>query len=468
MAHTRFVIIFARNMHIRKMKRIPAALVLAAILCTGVSCIREDEIATSPEAAIASFTIGYYDVLVNDIDYLGNDTVIATRESGTMYPMTVDQLNNRIYNIDSLAYGSVLDAVTCNIVSKGSVVYEYIDDPGIGYLYSSSEEIDFTRPLTFTVVSTDGSYIRKYDFKLNVHQVFPDSLRWSTATAPQLSSPLLSIMSDTLFLLGLDGSSILSVAKCALNKGIWSEALPVSGLSGNPQAMVTIDGKLYAHCGQTISSSTDGLSWTMEKEGVKAIYAPTHELDSSSDRIWMLDTDSILSCSADMNVWSDSQKLPALFPDTAATAVYTTLKTNSDISRALIAGLVTADEDTLSVFWNRLSTDTAWTRLNVPEKGLYNLPVMDNLKIIEYDGSLFALGAGLQGFYQSNDNGITWYFCNRFSYSWSTYNRFMQLPDGLKGSNQPFACVTDNYGGIWIVTSDGKSWYGSITRICTL
>lgn len=462
MGRTLFVIIFARYM-IYKMKVTPAILVLAAALCFNTSCIKEKEVETSPQAAIGAFTIGYFDVPSNEINYLGHDTTIMTRHYGGMYPMTIDGLENRIYNTDSLPYASDLTSVTCNITAKGTVVYEYLDDPGTGYVYGSKDPIDFSRPLSFKVVSSDGSYIRTYDFKLNVHQIFPDSLRWKKSEAPQLSSPQLSIMADTLYLLGLDASSNPSVAACPLSTGIWSDAVPATGLAGQPKAMMTFNGMLYANCGQTLYCSPDGLAWTVIVNGVKAIYAPTREITDTTTRIWMLDESGQLCYSTDMQSWTPGQNIPASFPDSAATAVYSTLKTNPGIQRAVIAGA--AQKDGHLQLWNCLSTDTVWTEISVPAKGSYNLPVMDNIRIIEYDGSLFALGSGLSGFYQSNDNGITWYFCQRISWSWSTFNRFMQLPSELAGYDEPFACVTDGNGGIRIVTSDGQSWYGSIVRL---
>lgn len=462
MGRTLFVIIFARYTT-SKMKVSPVIPVLAAALAFSVSCIREEEPEKSPQAAIGAFTLGYYDVCINEIDYLGRDTVIKVREHGGMYPMTIDQLAGRIYNTDSLAFRSDLTAVTCNIMAKGTVVYEYLDNPGTGYLYSSNEPIDFSRPLSFTVVSSDGSYIRTYDFKLNVHQVFPDSLRWRKSEVPALSSPQLSILGDTLYLLGLDGSNCLSVASCPLSAGNWTGAVPATGLTGQPKSMMTAGGRLYVNCGQTLYSSTDGLAWTAIRDGVKALYAPTGEITDTTASIWMLDTAGKLCHSTDMQTWTESQNLPALFPDTSATAVYSTLKTNPGIRRALVAG--PSQKDGHLQLWNRLSTDTVWTEIAVPANGTSNLPVMDNVRILEYDNRLFALGSGLNGFYQSNDNGITWFFCRRISWNWSTYNRFMQLPDELAGYAGEFACVTDGNGGIRLVTSDGRYWYGSILRL---
>lgn len=445
------------------MKLTPAVPVLAAALCFSISCEDEKPAETTPQAAIGSFTLGYYDVLTSEINYLGNDTVIRVREYGGKYPLTIDQLNNRIYNTDSLAYGSDVSSVTCSILSKGTVVYEYLDDPGTGYVYSSSEPVDFSRPLSFTVISGDLSYIRKYEFKLNVHQIFPDSLLWEMTSAPALSSPQLSVMDNTLYLLGLDGTGTPSVSVCPLQTGIWTDAVPASGLTGQPESMMALDGTLYANCGHRLCSSTDGLAWTTVRDGVKALYAPTRNVSGTSAHIWMLDTDGRLCHSADMRTWTVFQNLPPLFPDSSATAHYSTLKTNSDIRRTVLAGSASKDGHTL--LWNILSTDTAWTEISAPAHGEHNLPVMDNIRILDYDGSMFALGSGLEGFYQSKDNGITWYYCSRVSYSWSPYNRFMQLPQELHGYDGQFACVTDNNGGICIVTSQGQSWYGAITRL---
>ena len=80
------------------MKRffLPSALILLSMT---YSCMDDPEVQTDPQAAITGFTLGYYDVRFHDINYLGHDTTICKREAGHMYPMTIDQFSNRIYNI---------------------------------------------------------------------------------------------------------------------------------------------------------------------------------------------------------------------------------------------------------------------------------------------------------------------------------------------------------------------------------
>ena len=79
--------------------------------------------------------------------------------------------------------------------------------------------------------------------------------------------------------------------------------------------------------------------------------------------------------------------------------------------------------------------------------------------------ALFSLGQGLDGFRQSNDNGITWYMCNSYVEDYSSWNRYMQLPAALKGYASGFTAVADVNGYIWIMTDDGHVWRGAITRL---
>jgi hypothetical protein len=87
------------------------------------------------------------------------------------------------------------------------------------------------------------------------------------------------------------------------------------------------------------------------------------------------------------------------------------------------------------------------------------------LSVIRYDGALFGLVQGLDGFRQSNDNGITWYFCDSYVEDYSSWNRYMQLPLDLQGYDRGYTVATDSKGFIWIMTDDGRVWRGAINRL---
>ena len=81
---------------------------MLAALLSCVSCLKDDNSYKTPQAAITSFTIGYHNVRFHERNIQGHDTLVYIRESGALYPMTIDQVNNRIFNIDSMA-GSFLE-----------------------------------------------------------------------------------------------------------------------------------------------------------------------------------------------------------------------------------------------------------------------------------------------------------------------------------------------------------------------
>ena len=103
--------------------------------------------------------------------------------------------------------------------------------------------------------------------------------------------------------------------------------------------------------------------------------------------------------------------------------------------------------------------------MDIPADERLRLPASAYLTLLRYDDALFSLGQGLDGFRQSNDNGITWYMCNEYVEDYSSWNRYMQLPKSLKGYSSGFSAATDSKGYIWIMTDDGRVWRGAITRL---
>ena len=111
-------------------------LFLLALLSCCVSCMKDNKVSTTPQASITSFTIGAFDVKIPSITSDGRDTVIYARDNGTLYPMTVDQVHNRIFNADSIGYGSILTKVTSSVTGVGTITYKYADTPNEVYLWS--------------------------------------------------------------------------------------------------------------------------------------------------------------------------------------------------------------------------------------------------------------------------------------------------------------------------------------------
>lgn len=440
---------------------------LPAVLALTVSCFEDTKVETSPYAAITSFRLGYFNVVKNDVSYQRRDTLIEVRQSGTMYPMTIDQTANRIYNRDSLAHGSILNSVTCTVGAYGNVYYMYDDvKDSLIMKWSSDVTIDFTRPLKFYAVSTDESFFREYAFSLNVHKVDPDSMSWHGSSNPGVAGfnqKAAVCRDDVIFDFCTGSGNKPLVTWRDVRGGVWSAPVALEGL-GSDEWSGTVSlfrGMFYTVCGKTLFSSADGVTWTSAGAALSILFPAMTE----TGEMWAVDTEGMLVSSTDMSSWRKEQEVPSGFPDRSAFLFCDTLATNADILRYVLAGQVPEGDSLHSSVWTRLSGDRSWTRQTDALNGALELPVLDNLSIISYDGSLFAFGTPLEEFWQSMDHGLTWRKCDRYADYYTTYNNFMQFPGDLKGVNASVACTTDSYGGIWIVTGDGQVWRGAINRL---
>lgn len=439
-------------------------ILLLAALLSCISCLKNDNSYKTPQAAITSFTIGYYNVKFHDMNIHGRDTLVNLREGGVMYPMTIDQVNNRIYNADSMAYGSDLSKVTTTVYGTGTVGYKYLDEPDVLYLWSSGDSIDFTRQLQFVVVSTDETYTRTYDVDVNIRKVFPDSLLWlgpDTLGFPVLSGVVSAVRNDSIFCFGTDTAGLPSVSFRSIGGGNWNGVNHLSGLTedGWSHRLTACNGMFYTVSSGTLYGSSDGINWNSVKSGIRSLIVSGDD----NGELWAISQDSNIVRTTDLEEWVTVQSLPQDFPDSAAVIYTYPLATNASLSRSVLAGL--ADDTLYASVWTILTGDTIWTKVDAPANKALRLPATGCLSVIRYDGALFSLGQGLDGFRQSNDNGITWYICDSYVEDYSSWNRYMQLPLELKGCGSGFTVATDSKGYIWIMTDDGRVWHGAITRL---
>ena len=439
-------------------------ILLLAALLSCVSCLKEDNSYKTPQAVITSFNLGYYNVRFQERNIQGHDTLVYLREGGAMFPMTVDQVNNRIFNVDSLSYGSDVSKVTTTVYGSGTIGYRYMDDPMNKYYWSTVDSIDFTREVQFMVMSSDESFTRIYDVKLNVRKVFPDSLLWSapdTTGFPVLSGISSAVRNDSLFCFGTDTLGNPSVSYRSVSAGTWNGANAMTGITdaGWSHRVTVFNGQFCTVSGGSVLVSADAVNWTSVKSGVKSLITAIQDYGT----LWAVSQDGNLLKTTDMADWTTVQTVPAGFPDSAAVMYSYPLATNASLTRNVVAGM-SADTLNASV-WTILSGDTVWTQMDIPADERLRLPASAYLTLLRYDDALFSLGQGLDGFRQSNDNGITWYMCNEYVEDYSSWNRYMQLPKSLKGYSSGFSAATDSKGYIWIMTDDGRVWRGAITRL---
>lgn len=171
------------------MKRIwmPLTLLLAAgILCSSCLGNEDEEYTYYDDTAITGFSLGtlkcYRHLLTKD----GRDSIVTTNVTGSNYKFYIDQEQRKIFNPDSLPYGTDVAKVLCSITTKnaGTLVIKHPQNDSIMY-YTSSDSIDFSVPRTFYVTSQSGRYFRPYEVHVNAHQEIADDMVWKQFTAEE-------------------------------------------------------------------------------------------------------------------------------------------------------------------------------------------------------------------------------------------------------------------------------------------
>ena len=95
---------------------------LLSVMLVCVSCLGDNETQTTyPEdAAITSFTLGTLKQYVTTKAKNGSDSTYTKSITGSNYKVYIDQINRKIYNPDSLPFGTDVKHVLCTVASKNS------------------------------------------------------------------------------------------------------------------------------------------------------------------------------------------------------------------------------------------------------------------------------------------------------------------------------------------------------------
>ena len=255
-------------------------LVLVAATTLLTSCLNSTDRVLEPFAAITNFSVGNFKVWyehsapsIVTAPIIKSDvfaSLISKLESGNMYPMTIDQHNCKIYNVDSISYGAKLDRVLINVEHTG---YLYIrksraDGTTIDSIWSSSDSVDLSKPLTFIAVSEDLKERREYEVKLNVHKIHPDSVTWSKADSvgyKALKEQASVIKNDSIFLFGKDESSIpVFIARSIEKNTEWAAPVQITGIDSEKwnNNIIQYNSGFYMLQDDVLYTSVNGKDWT--------------------------------------------------------------------------------------------------------------------------------------------------------------------------------------------------------------
>lgn len=393
----------------------------------------------------------------------GEDSTYTTVMSGTSVKFTIDQVNQKVYNTDSIAYGTDITRVLVNVTSDGYVSYMKED----GNMSSIEDSIDFTHPVTFRVVSYDELYTRDYEVRLNRHQVHPDSTQWKQVNANFAANLFATqkafIKGNQLYVLGNGIDGICYTTSTILpDASVWSNPVPCTGITGvaDCTTAILVGDIWYLVSEGVLYSSVDAVSWVPSAVGNPQPQILLASEIGQGTTLWGADKSYFVS-SDDMETWTaNGQQFDKEIKSHVATFT-TPLRSNANINRTLFIALPIEANDTCAQVWSKLSTETKWVEIAPKGTNIYGCPHLENLAVIHYADKMYAFGGKSVGLrkkpieafshcYESADNGVTW----------KVNKKSFNLADTFRGRNETFSAVTDGEF-VWIIWSaSGEVWRG--------
>ncbi len=436
------------------------------------SCIKNEDTVTSPECYIVSISVADIKSAVATKNSSGEDTIVYRTIGGNSIYFNIDQVKNTITSVDSLPVWVDLSKVVPIVNSYGYVYYKHDTDSQYMPLLSGSDSIDFTSPLEFLVIGTDGISTKQYNVKINKSETETDSLLWNKVEGSnlQIGGKHKALYFDNrLYVFAYDGSYTTVTSSSLLSEGrSWSAPAKVEGVDdgtidyssttifGNKIYALGTDGKIYVS-----TSEERGITW-------KKISEKTFTSLLGADNYYLYACDGIAILSTkDMQYWEENGAVDIdMLPQTNTCTVSYATRTNTNLQSVVMTGLSTNDSKHAVVWYKISSSDPnsnqKWSYINITEENEYGCPKLEELNIIRYKGMLLAVGGrnltdetsvAYDCIYRSNDNGITW----------KKITEKIMLPKSVIGKDIATSMTTDGKN-IWLVRNDGEIWQGWINE----
>lgn len=218
--------------------------------------------------------VTYSSTLVTHFNLKANSKVLASLD--TVF-FSIDQVGARIFNADSLPYGTDTRKLPVNLTTDMCRVVELTmrmdngSDSTINYLTNSTDSINFANgPVKLHLESYDGQSQRDYTISVNVHAIVPDSLYWDQIARRDLPSSLAPKaqkavrMADKAVCLTSDGSGRYCIAFSSdPASDSWTYADPAFGFTPAINSLTATSSLLFILSDDgSLYSSADGKAWS--------------------------------------------------------------------------------------------------------------------------------------------------------------------------------------------------------------
>ena len=440
------------------------------------SCLNDNDrdITYYDDTAITAFTLGKLSLRVDSTTKDGKkDSVYYRKLDAKNYVFYIDQINKRVYNLDSLPYGVNQKKIvgTFSTRNAGVVTLKSLTSDSTTYYKNGQDSVDFTSERTFVVYSNSQKYSQKYTVDVRVHKQKPNDFKWNQlATVPAFASLQglrVANAGSMALVFGSTASGTVVYGSPIADGKSWAKLAPSFSPDANAwKNAVSFNGTAYVLSGGRLWKSDDATSWT--DLGVAAS-AMSRLLGASNAGLHLLGTDGQLYLAKAGTTQIASQALAAnsaYLPQQDFNMVVWNHSASDKTEQVVLLGNRTEAGhagDSAPVVWGKVfeygqaSSTQKWAYYNSLEAEP-RLPRMSNLQVVAHGPVLLAVGGAgmgasssvqaLKDVYVSADGGLSW-----------RTNRIYTMPTDIAKNTTHFAMGTDKDNHIWLVCAGtGKVW----------
>ena len=341
---------------------------------------------------------------------------------GVDYKFEIDQLNNLIYNLDSLPVDAdtLIDSIRVDQLSVmlGVMSGDTTFAADVYHNLLPAMNATGTNGVKLEVYAPDGGATRTYTLQIRVHRQIPDSLTWV------LMDTVAHVFSETVNdgeqkAVAWGGEVLLYVSPTTLYRTSgepghygWNQAV-VTGLPAEADVTTVMEfaDRLYMLAGGDVYVSADGMAWEKSdglSGNVQALVAslPANEVTGRAAGLVGIRQDEAgarsFCLTNDGQAWVPGNEVPEGFPTRKIMAVNYT--TGGGASQAMVMGMPSAKAGK-TIPW--FSTDgLSWASLETNVTGV-SCPGLDNPVLLHYGGLFYAFGGDMGSVYESVV-GIAW------------------------------------------------------------
>ncbi len=435
--------------------------VLAFSSCLNSS--QSDKIERSPDAQIYSFSMSSK-----------KDTTRAL--SGTKF--SIDQINNKIFNRDSLPYLFHVDSVSLNIAGKSSYALPRIainlQDKDSTYLWNGKDSVAFKRLKSIETTAEDGKTVKLYEFKANIYQQDPYLLNWTKITQNHLTPPVeqqKTVLHGGKFITYYKSGTMIKASSSLSSDGKDWIPLTVSGLpvtvktntifstTNNPGSAA------YAlNTDNSIYTSTDGLVWSKVTSDypVAAIYG---KLPAASGEFAILtavnDAGTLkFALTKDFTTFSVKSELPS--DDTLPTVDFSAVSLENPTVFSAKYIILSGGKDKNNIVNNKLwiIQELNGDITHLSEDSSISLQLS---RLFLYDNKVYLMT------YETGKNKL--YYSENYGLNWISGGINQTLPDDFPGRMHA-SVITDSDNFIWIFGGESGAqapivdvWRGRLNKL---